>query len=124
MVKDDKYYFHQTPESLCKDIITHINFSVDEIVLEPFAGENNFYNNIPDNVEKHRTEIEDELCYKSFDYEGIKPTAILSNPPFRIDGINAFFDILLFFSKLYYVKNIYFLVNDQCLGSLTIFKIK
>tara|TARA_R110000823_G_scaffold263517_1_gene383922 strand:- start:239 stop:748 length:510 start_codon:yes stop_codon:yes gene_type:complete len=124
MVKDDKYYFHQTPVSLCKDIITHINFSDDEIVLEPFAGENNFYNNIPDNVEKYRTEIEDELCYKSFDYEGIKPTSILSNPPFRIDGINAFFDILLFFSRLHYVKNIYFLVNDQCVGSLTPIRVK
>ena len=49
-MRDEKYYFHQTPENLCKDIIQKINWDINEIVLEPFAGEDNFYNNIPEEI--------------------------------------------------------------------------
>ena len=66
-MKDQTFYFHQTPESLCKDTISNIPFEINDIVLEPFAGENNFYNNIPDEIQKHRCEIEDEAgCFKNF----------------------------------------------------------
>ena len=127
-MKDDKYYFHQTPINLCKDIISNIHFNIDDIVLEPFAGENNFYDNIPDEVVKYRCEIEDGLCFKDFDYDGIKPNVILSNPPFVLiednRGKNAFFDILHFYSKKRFIKNIYFLANDYCAGTLTPIRMK
>jgi len=118
-MKDDKYYFHQTPETLCKDIIERIIFKEDDIILEPFAGEGNFYHNFPENIEKHKCEIEDGMCYKNFDYENIKPTICCSNPPYVLDGKNAFFEILNFYSKIKSLERLIFLCNDQCVGSLT-----
>lgn len=118
-MKDQEYYFHQSPPLLCKDIISNIPFNDDDILLEPFAGENNFFDEFPEELPKYRCEIEDGFCFKDFDYEGIKPTTIITNPPFRIDGKNAFFDILMFFAKIKCIKNIYFLCNDYCVGSLT-----
>ena len=119
-MKDTKYYFHQTPESLCKDIISNIPFEINDIVLEPFGGENGFYDNIPDEIEKYRCEIEDEAgCFKDFNYDEIKPTTIITNPPFKLDNKNAFFDILFFFSEKRSIKKMYILCNDACFGSLT-----
>jgi len=119
-MKDHLYYFHQTPEQLAKDIISNIPFDADDIVLEPFAGEGAFFENIPEEITKYRCEIEDEGGdFRDFDYEGKKPTMILSNPPFRLDGCNAFFDILRFFSKVRSVKKIIFLCSDVCYSSLT-----
>ena len=121
-MKDDTYYFHQTPEQLCKDIISNIVFEPDDIVFEPFSGENNFFKNFPEDITKYRCEIEDGLDFKNFDYHGIKPTTILTNPPFRLDTDNgrknAFFDILMFFAKTP-VKRVIFLCSDYCFGSLT-----
>ena len=59
-MKDHLYYFHQTPEQLAKDIISNIPFDADDIVLEPFAGEGAFFENIPEEITKYRCEIEDE----------------------------------------------------------------
>ena len=118
-MKDAEYYFHQSPVSLCKDIISNIPFDNDDILLEPFAGENSFYDNFPNELEKHRCEIEDGLCYKDFDYDGIKPTTIITNPPFRIGGKNAFFDIMLFYSQIRSIKNMYILCSAICFESLT-----
>ncbi len=118
-MKDEKYYFHQSPVSLCKDIISNIAFSDDDILLEPFAGEKNFYDNFPNELEKHYTEIEEGLDFRDFDYEGIKPTTIITNPPFKLGTKNAFFDIMLFFAKITSIKKMYILCNDYCLGTLT-----
>jgi len=119
-MKDTNYYFHQTPESLCKDIISNIPFEIDDIVLEPFAGENHFYNNIPEELQKHRCEIEDEGgCFKDFDYEGIRPTTIIVNPPFKLNNKNAFWDILMFFADKRSIKKMYILGSDVCFSSLT-----
>ena len=107
-MKDDQYFFHQTPPELCKDIISNIPFNDDDIVLEPFAGENGFYDNFPEELEKHRCEIEDGLDFRDFDYEGTNVNTIISNPPFRIGGRNSFFDILMFFAKIRHIKkNVY-----------------
>lgn len=118
-MKDEKYYFHQTPESLCKDIIQRIIFKEDDIILEPFSGEGNFYYNLPQNIEKYKCEIEEGMCFKNFDYENIKPTMVISNPPFLLDGKNAFFEIVNFYSKIKSLKRLIFLCNDNCVGSLT-----
>jgi len=118
-MKDETYYFHQTPKELAKDICSNIEWNDNDIVLEPFAGENAFFDAIPAELTKYRTEIEDGLCYKDFDYEGKKPSVIISNPPFRIDGKNVFFDLVMFFAKIRSVKKIIFLCSDICFGSLT-----
>lgn len=118
-MKDDTYYFHQTPELLCRDIISNISFEPDDIVLEPFAGENHFFKNFPEDITKYRCEIEEGLDFKDFDYEGIRPTTIITNPPFRIDNKNAFFDILLFFAKIGHIKKMYILCSSICFESLT-----
>ena len=118
-MKDQQYYFHQTPPELCKDIISNIPFNDDDILLEAFAGENGFYNNFPEELEKHRCEIEDGLDFRDFDYEGIKPSTIITNPPFKLNGRNAFFDILLFFARIHHIKKMYILGSSYCFNSLT-----
>ena len=118
-MKDDLYYFHQSPKELAKDICSNVVWETDDIVFEPFAGENAFFDAIPNELSKFRTEIEEGLCYKDFDYIGTGVNTIISNPPFRIDGKNAFFDIVIFFSKIRSVKKIIFLCSDICFGSLT-----
>lgn len=115
--------FHQTPPLLAKDLIKFINFEDDDAVLEPFAGENAFYDNFPDNVVKYRTEITDNLDYKDFDYENISIDWIITNPPFRIENDdgkreNAFYKILKFYSTKV-KKGIVLLGNDKCISSLT-----
>ena len=122
---DTLWHFHQTPESLCKDIISNIDFKEGEKVLEPFAGTNGFYDNLASEVIKYRCEIRDNLDYRMFDYEGIRPETILSNPPYDLGENpdrkrkNDFFNIVLFFSKKPYIKRIIFLCSSACYNSLT-----
>jgi|DEB0MinimDraft_6_1074348.scaffolds.fasta_scaffold136675_2 hypothetical protein len=119
------YEFHQSPESLCKDIISNIEWKEGEIVLEPFAGTNGFYNNLPSKVIKYRCEIRDNLDYKLFDYDGIQPDCVISNPPFDLGKNpqrkrkNDFYNILMFFAEKQYIRKIVFLGSSACYNSLT-----
>ena len=123
---DDKIYmFNQTPVSLCKDIISNIEWTDGEIVLEPFAGTNNFYDNLPEEVDKYRCEIRDDnVDFRDFDYNGVKPETIITNPPFDLGESNRirkndFFKILEFFTKIKSIKRIFFLANSVCFESIT-----
>jgi hypothetical protein len=118
-MKDDLYWLHQTPSELCKDIISNIPFESTDILLEPFAGEGFFFDNFPEELPKYRTEIEDGLDFRDFDYEGTNVNTIITNPPFRIDGRNSFFDILMFFSRIHHIKKMYILCSAICFESLT-----
>lgn len=119
-MKDDTYYFHQTPKSLAKKIIDNIEWKDGERVCEPFRGESAFYNQLPDYVNKTYGEIEESVDFRDIDYNNID--TIITNPPFRLDDgdgrKNAFFDILMFFAKTK-VKRIIFLCSDICFGSIT-----
>jgi len=42
MNKDDKYYLHQTPESLGKDLIGFLSLKEGDTLYEPFRGEGAF----------------------------------------------------------------------------------
>ena len=99
MPKDETYYFHQTPEELTIELINRIDLEDGDIVLEPFKGEGSFYNNFPDNVVKHYTEIEEGLDYKDFKEQ---VDWVISNPPFRLETgtkrINSFFPLLEYYS--------------------------
>jgi hypothetical protein len=43
----ETYLFHQTPEELCKELIKFVPYEENDILLEPFKGEGNFYRNFP-----------------------------------------------------------------------------
>ena len=68
MEKDEAYYFHQTPEPLCRELIKYVDLQEGDKVLEAFKGEGSFYNSFPDYVEKDWTEILEGRDYK--DYTG------------------------------------------------------
>ena len=117
-MKDDMYFFHQTPRELARVIIDDIEWQDGENVLEPFKGEGNLFNQLPSNVNKYYTEIEEGLCYTTFDFDEVKINTIISNPPFRIDGKNCFFKLVEYFSTKN-IDRIIFLCNDYCFTSLT-----
>jgi hypothetical protein len=118
-MKDDIYYFHQTPEKLCIELIKQIPLVEGDKVLEPFKGEGSFYNNLPKFVEKDWTEIEEGRDYKDYDKE---IDWVISNPPFRLqEGAkreNAFWTLLKYYTKRAN-KGIAFLGNDKCFATLT-----
>ena len=119
MVKDATYYFHQTPQKLAKDLIAQIDFSNIKNIYEPFAGEGNFYNNFPEGIPKFKSEIEDGEDFKDFNIEANQIHTIITNPPFQLNGKNAFFSLIMYFFNYPCIKNVYFLCNDVCFGSLT-----
>ena len=113
-MKDETYYFHQTPELLCKELIKQVPLVEGDKVLEPFKGEGSFYNNLPDFVEKDWCEIEEGRNYKDYDKEF---DWCISNPPFRLqEGIkreNAFWALLKYYTCIS-SKGVAFLGNDYC----------
>ena len=119
MVKTNEYFFHQTPRKLAKDLIAQIDFSDVKNIYEPFAGEGNFYNNFPEGIPKFKSEIEDGEDFKDFDIQANNIDTIITNPPFKLDGKNCFFQLIMYFFNYNSIQNVYFLCNDACFGSLT-----
>lgn len=123
-MKDETYYFHQTPNDLCIELIKQVHLVEGDEVLEPFRGEGSFYNNFPDFVNKSYCEIEEGLDYK--DYNN-KIDWVITNPPFRLETgtkrVNAFWYLIEYYIKRVN-KGIAFLANDYCLGTLTPKRIK
>lgn len=119
MEKNDVYYFHQTPELLCRELIKYVDLKEGDKVLEPFKGEGAFYNCFPDFVEKDWTEITENRDYK--DYVG-DIDWVITNPPFSLDDgakrENAFFKLLKYYTTKA-KKGIAFLGNDRCFSTLT-----
>ena len=116
---DEVYNLHQTPIELCKKLIQYVPTVEGDICFEPFAGQNNFFNQFPSNTSNIRTDQRDGLDYTS--YQG-KISWVISNPPFCINTgdkrINAFVFLLEYFMKIT-DKGIAFLGNNQALASLT-----
>lgn len=119
MVKDNQYYLHQTPSKLAKDLIAQIDFSHVKNIYEPFAGEGSFYGNFPEGIPKYKSEIEDGQDFQNFNLDENDIDTIITNPPFKLEGKNMFFKLIMYFFSYLSVKNVYFLCNDYCLGSLT-----
>jgi len=119
MVKNDIYYLHQTPKKLARDLISQIDFSEIKNVYEPFAGEGAFYSQFPENIPKFKSEIEDGEDFKDFNIEENQIDTIITNPPFKMEGKNCFFQLIMYFFNYKCIKNVYFLCNDYCFGSLT-----
>jgi len=119
MIKDEVYYFHQTPVELCIELIKHVPLIQGDRVLESFRGEGSFYNNFPDFVEKDWCEITEGRDYKDYDKEF---DWIITNPPFRLEESgkreNAFYKLLKYYTNKA-KKGIAFLGNDKCFSTLT-----
>ena len=118
-MKDEVYFFHQTPELLCKELIKQIPLEDNDNVFEPFKGEGSFYNNFPVNVSKDWTEIEEGRDYRDYD----KPIDwVISNPPFKLvrdkGRVNSFYYLLNYYASRVN-KGIAFLGNDSCFSTLT-----
>ena len=88
-------------------------------VLEPFAGENNFYDAFPTNVVKGWCEIRRGRDYKDCSGEW---DWVITNPPYRLSEgttrVNAFYQLLDYYSTRA-KKGIAFLANDRCFSTLT-----
>jgi type I restriction-modification system DNA methylase subunit len=123
-MKDETYYFHQTPQELCKELIKIIPFDENDKVLEPFKGEGSFYNNLPTNVEKDFCEIEEGLNYKDYDKE---IDWVVSNPPFKLETdskrVNSFYYLIKYYASRV-KKGVAFLGNDFCFATLTPIRLK
>jgi len=119
MVKNETYYFHQTPEKLCIELIKHIPFEDNDKVLEPFKGEGAFYNNLPTTIIKNWTEIEEGKDFNDFNEE---IDWVISNPPFRLESkkgrVNSFYYLINYYASRV-KKGIAFLGNDSCFSTLT-----
>jgi hypothetical protein len=124
LLKDDTYYLHQTPQSLCERLMDYIDFTEGDRVHEPFKGESGFFNCFPETTINTWTEIKENKCYKSFTD---KVDWVITNPPFRIDtggkGVNSFFFLLKHFMTIS-EKGIAFLGNDNCWSAFTPKRIK
>jgi len=125
-LKDKTYYFHQTPEELCIELIKLVPLVEGDRVLEPFSGEGNFYRNFPDFVKKDWTEIAQGRDYTSYDKE---IDWVITNCPFRLENNtlkkreNAFWKILNYYSDRA-KKGMAYLVNDKCFGTLTVRRLR
>jgi hypothetical protein len=123
-MKNDIYYFHQTPPELAKLLIEKIGLQDGDTVLEPFRGEKAFYDNFPSNVVKEWTEVEEGRDYTS--HEGMVDW-VITNPPFRLESkvgrVNAFWYLLNYYTDKAN-KGIAFLANDTCFSTLTPKRIK
>jgi hypothetical protein len=118
MNETDAYYFHQTPKDLAKKLIAYIDFSDNDLVLEPFRGEGAFYDNLP-NVNKDWCEIEQGRDYKDYTKN---IDWVVSNPPFKLKTnekrVNSFYFLIDYYAKRVN-KGIAFLGNDTCFNTLT-----
>ena len=117
---DEKaYLFHQTPEDLCKKLLTYIPFVEGQVVLEPFKGEGNFYRNLPTNTINHWCELQQSVCYTSYTDQ---PDWVISNPPFKLQQgekrVNAFYFLLEYWCNRA-TTGVAFLANYNCWNSLT-----
>ena len=121
-MKDDTYYFHQTPRDIAKKIIDTIPFEKGDRVVEPFRGEGAFYDQFPDSVVKSYAEIEEGIDFRDLDYSNIDYCC--SNPPFKLEDKNgkrqnSFWKIVDFFTQQKIRKQIILLANDHCLSTMT-----
>lgn len=118
-MKDDVYFFHQTPITLCKELMKYVSYEDGDILFEPFKGEGNFYNCFPTSTTNVWTEIEEGRCYTSY---RDKIDWVITNPPFRIiengKRENTFYKVLNYFADRA-EKGICILGNFSCFFALT-----
>ena len=123
-MKDEKYYFHQTPKELVKILLDHVPCEEGQDWYEPFKGEGAFYNafNDKDARATFYSEIEEGKDFRDFEYE--EPVDwVVSNPPYANGKELSFWDIHQHFvddmADGNINKGICWLVNDKCFTAFT-----
>ena len=113
--RDDDW--DQTPVEICQKIIGLFPWIAGELVLEPFRGDGNFYDNLPKHVRRDWCEIRQGRDF--FRYDGQSDT-IITNPPFRdaAGGENLVVPCLDRCLQLARKRVIYF-VNHKVFNALT-----
>jgi len=104
MIKTRDYFMHQTPRKLAKDLIADIDFTNVKVLYEPFSGENAFYDNFPNGITKHRTEITDGLDFQFFEINANQIDTIITNPPYQLNGKNAYFSLIMYFFSIHFSR--------------------
>jgi hypothetical protein len=129
MPKDETYYFHQTPEALCKELIKHVpDLKQTDTFFEPFAGEGGWIKAFPEEANVIQTEIEHGTDYKSINLDTALVDWVITNPPFKLDNEkgkreNSFFKLVDYFAGKT-KKGFAFLGNDYCLSAMTPVRLK
>jgi hypothetical protein len=129
MLKDETYYFHQTPEELCKKLVAFIpDMKPTDTVFEPFAGEGSWLRAFSAEQNIIQTELQHGTDYKSIDLKNVSVDWVITNPPFRIENekgklVNSFYYLCDYFAGKTN-KGFAFLGNDYCLSTLTPIRLK
>ena len=84
--------FNYTPSETCESIINYLNLDSSKSYVEPFSGNHNFYNLLPDNKEYYEIQEGKDFfeCDRQYD-------VLLTNPPYRdfeTDSKNIFIKCL------------------------------
>jgi hypothetical protein len=111
----ENYLLHQTPRKCAADLIPFVPLVAGDRVLEPFAGEGAFYDQLPDFVEKDWCEITRGRDYKDYDKDY---DWVVSNPPFKVDNKNAVWTLMDYYTQRA-KKGVAFLVSDYGFTTLT-----
>lgn len=113
-MKDQQYYFHQTPAELALKLVDFLPITMEDTAYEPMKGEGAFYNALRQKTKQvDWAEIEEGKDYldnnNKYDY-------ICTNPPFQERG--SFWKIL---SKLIDQTNkcLAVLGNSWCMSAIT-----
>jgi hypothetical protein len=118
----------QTRPDIWSKILELNPINPDEVVFEPFAGENSLYNQIP-NENKEWCEITKGRDIFDYDFENSNVTCIYTNPPYKADipdrnGKKTFkncvyYFLEMFMTRLKHLHTIGFLINAKSFVSLT-----
>lgn len=114
------YTFHQTPEALCKKLLANVPFEQGDTVWEAFAGEGNFFRNLPTFTKNVSTEIEQGKCFTSF----TEPFDwVVTNPPYNLvlngKKVRSSFWFLLKYFCSRANKGVALLGNSNCLNAVS-----
>tara|TARA_R110000737_G_scaffold235931_1_gene248489 strand:+ start:1878 stop:2357 length:480 start_codon:yes stop_codon:yes gene_type:complete len=108
--------FNYTPDETCEMIVQYLNLDETKSYCEPFSGNHNIFNLLPENKEYFEIQEGKDFftCSKKYD-------VIITNPPYRdyqTDRKNMVIDC---FEKCFDVANekCVFLVNNKMFNSLT-----
>ena len=106
----------KTPKELAKKLVELVDYSIGDRFYEPFRGDGAFYDVLPE--PKDWAEI--TLGRDFFNYLPFNGSCehIITNPPFRVDGMNSFIPIL---ERSFNIstKTASFLINHKLMNTLT-----